>query len=183
MNNRQFEIEILNIHWLENTPEEIDLCAHGQVKIRIGNEIIVDKGESENHWTLSAMVIHLLRTINNNHNKENLVGEHLIPCCGHHIDHLENEESVRIQGCFTGINFWVEHTEQKVKLTTELQNVIYISKSEYEAEIKNFVDKVEIFYNVSKQKEMPNDNYDRIGYEKMWIEWRRRRNRIEQNYE
>jgi len=175
MKNKQFEIEILSIHWLENTPEEIDLCVHGQVKVRIGNEIIADKNEDENHWTLSAMSIHLLRTIENNHNSENLVGEHLIPCCGHHIDHLENNNDVHIQGCFYGINYWVEHNQQNVKLTTESKTEIVISKNEYQDEIINFVDKVEEFYKKSSPKQLPEDEYDRKGYEMMWKEWKRRR--------
>lgn len=178
MKNKQFEIEILDIHWLENTPEEIDLCAHGQVKVRIGNEIIADKKENENHWTLSAMSIHLLRTIENNHNSENLVGEHLIPCCGHHIDHLENNNDVHIQGCFTGINYWVEHNQQNVKLTTETKTEIVIPKNEYDDEIKNFVDKVEEFYKISSPKQLPEDEYDRTGYEMMWKEWKRRRTEL-----
>ena len=127
------------------------------------------------------MAIHLLRTIKNNHNIESLVGEHLIPCCGHHIDHVENESEVHIQGCFTGINFWVHHTNKKVKLTTESQNEIVILQSEYEDEIKNFVDKVEKFYIESKLKIMPSDDYDKIGYEKMWLEWKKRRTELKQH--
>ena len=178
MQDKQFDIEILDIHWLENTPEEIDLCAHGHVKVTIGNEIIVDQREKENHWTLSAMAIHLLRTIENNHNSENLVGEHLIPCCGHHIDHLESSTEVHIQGCFTGINYWVKHIDQGIKLTTEAKTEVIISKIEYENVITNFVDKVEDFYKISKPKQMPDDNYDRTGYELMWKEWKRRRAKI-----
>ena len=115
MKDKQFQIEILDIHWLENTPEEIDLCVHGQVKVKIGDEVIVDKGEKENHWTLSAMAMHLLRTLEKNHQEDDLVGEHLIPCCGHHIDHLDSELDVHIQGCFTGINFWVKHQNKAIK--------------------------------------------------------------------
>lgn len=177
MKDKQFDIEILDIHWLENTPEEIDLCAHGQVKVTIGNEIIVDRGEKQNHWTLSAMAVHLLRTIENNHNSENLVGEHLIPCCGHHIDHLENSTKVHIQGCFTGINFWVQHLDQNIKLTTETNTEIVITKKEYKNEIECFADKVEEFYKTSKPKQIPKDNYDRIGYEMMWNEWNLIRNK------
>jgi hypothetical protein len=179
MKDKQFEIELLDIHWLEDTPEEIDLCAHGQVKVRIGNEIIVDRREKEKHWTLSAMSIHLLRTIDNNHNPENLVGEHLIPCCGHHIDYLENSTEVHIQGCFTGINYWVQHIDQNIKLITESKTEIVIPKREYEIEVINFVDKVEEFYKTSKPKQMPDDNYDRTGYELMWKEWIRRRTQID----
>lgn len=179
MRDKRFNIEILDIHWLEDTPEEIDLCAHGQVKVRIGNEIIVDRRENEYHWTLSAMSVHLLRTVENNHNPENLVGEHLIPCCGHHIDHLENSSEVHIQGCFTGINFWVQHIGQDIKLTTESKTEIVIPRFEYENEIMSFVDKIEEFYEQSNPKKMPEDNYDRTGYELMWVEWKRRRKQIE----
>lgn len=179
MKDKQFEIELLDIHWLEETPEEIDLCAHGQVKVRIGNEIIVNRREKENNWTLSAMSVHLLRTVDNNHSPESLVGEHLIPCCGHHIDHIEDDTDVHIQGCFTGINYWVQHIDPNVKLTTELKTQIVIPKKEYEIEIINFVDKVEDFYKKSKPKQMLEDNYDRTGYEMMWKEWKRRRNQID----
>lgn len=175
MQEKQFEIELLDIHWLENTPEEMDFCAHGQVKVRIGHEMIVDRSEKEQHWTLSAMSVHLLRTIDNNHNPENLVGEQLIPCCGYHFDHLENSSDVHIQGCFTGINFWVQHMDQAVKLITESQTEVIISKKEYINEVKNFVDKVEEFYKTSKTKQMSSDQYEQTGYEMMWKEWKRRR--------
>lgn len=115
MNEKPFQIELLDIYWLENTPEEIDLCAHGQVKVKIEDEVIIDRGEKEIHWTLSAMAMHLLRTLKN-HEENDLVGEHLIPCCGHHIDHLEDDLDVHIQGCFTGINYWVKHQGEAIKL-------------------------------------------------------------------
>jgi len=50
----------LDVHWLENIDEEIDLCVHGQVKVKVGNEIIVNSPKSEYHWTLSAMAMHCL---------------------------------------------------------------------------------------------------------------------------
>src|SRR5690554_3575974 len=149
MKDKQFEIELLDIHWLEETPEEIDFCAHGQVKVRIGNEIIVDRREKENHWTLSAMSIHLLRTIDNNHNPENLVGEHLIPCCGHHIDHLENSTEVHIQGCFTRMNYWLQHVDDNIMPTTESKTASAIPKKQYARELINSVDQLEEFYQTS----------------------------------
>lgn len=174
MNNNQFRIELLNIHWLENIDEEIDLCVHGQVKVRIGNEIIVDNEKEERHWTLSAMAIHLLRTIEKDHHPGNLVGEHLIPCCGHHIDHLKNELDVHIQGCLNGINYWVKHFDSIVELKSESGSEIQITIEDYKEEIKNFVDEVENFYKKSKSKQLPKDEYDKNGYLMFWNEWRRR---------
>ena len=179
MKEKLFQIELLEIHWLEGIPEEIDLCAHGQVKVRIGNEVIVEKRGKENHWTLSAMAMHLLRTIENNHEENDLVGEHLIPCCGHHIDHLENELDVHIQGCFEGINYWVRHNEDTVTLETEKGIQVNISVEEYKTEVIDFVNKVEDFYKQSMPKKLPDEEYDRIGYEKFWSEWKRRFNEIE----
>ena len=174
MNDNSFQIELLEIHWLQNIPEETDLCAHGHVKVRIGNEVIVDKREHEKHWTLSAMAMHLLRTIETNHEEHELVGEHLIPCCGHHIDHLEGEKEVHIQGCLTGINYWVKHQNEAIRLETEKGNQVLLPIEEYKNEVVAFAEKVEAFYKRSKPKKLPDDDYDRKGYEKFWQEWNRR---------
>ena len=178
MSDKLFQIELIEIHWLRNTPEEIDLCAHGQVRITLGDEVIVDESEKGNNWTLSAMGLHILRTLEKNHEKNNLVGEHLIPCCGHHIDHLENELDVHIGGCFKGINYWVRHRGDTVLLETEKGNQVSVSAEEYKTEVVDFVNKVEDFYEQSKPKKLPNEDYDRIGYEKFWREWKRRLNEI-----
>ncbi len=169
------EIKLLSSHWIKFEDDEEDLCAHGQVRVRVGGEIIVDEGKKENFWTTSAMAMHLLRTLEKNHNPEKLVGEHIIPCCGHHIDHLDNEESVHIQGCMTGFNFWVEHNSNKVILTTDNDTKIEMSFDDYKIEVIGFVDKVEDLYKTSKPKKLPEDDYDRKGYELMWEEWRERR--------
>jgi hypothetical protein len=89
----------------------------------------------------------------------------------------ENSTKVHIQGCFTGINFWVQHLDQNIKLTTETNTEIVITKNEYKIEIKSFADKVKEFYKTSKPKQIPKDNYDRIGYEMMWNEWNLIRNK------
>ena len=89
---------------MRNTPEEIDLCAHGQVRITLGDEVIVDKSEKGNRLSVSA--------------------------------------------------------------------------EEYKTEVVDFVNKVEDFYEQSKPKTLPNEDYDRIGYEKFWREWKRRLNEI-----
>ena len=62
MTEKELEIELLSSHWIEFEDDVEDLCSHGQVRVRIGQEIIVDEGEKENFWTTSAMAIHLLRT-------------------------------------------------------------------------------------------------------------------------
>lgn len=178
MTEKELEIELLSSHWIKFEDDDEDLCSHGQVRVRIGQEIIVDEGEKENFWTTSAMAVHLLRTLKDNHNSENPVGEHLIPCCGHHIDHLEGEENVHIQGCMTGHNFWVEHNNDKVILKTENGTKVQLPFEDYKKEVLRFVDKVEDLYRTSKTKKLPKDDYDRVGYEMMREEWKKRRNEI-----
>lgn len=178
MSNPNFRIDTLKLHWINNFNEEIDLCVHGQVKVIIGMETIIDKCEQENmHWTLSAMAMHLLRTLEQDHGLDDLVGEHLIPCCGHHIDHLPNNPVVHIQGCFTGNNFWVKHHFNSVNLTTESVNFVTVGFELYKNEVLQFADRIEDFYHNSKPKELPEDDYDRTGYLMFWEEWRNRRSK------
>ena len=57
-----FSIEITEMHWLFKEDINADLCAHGKVKIEIGNEIIAPIEEDED-WTISATALFLLRTL------------------------------------------------------------------------------------------------------------------------
>ena len=177
-----FNIELLEINWIDEVDDQTDLCAHGNVKLTIGNEIVVDKTEEMDHWNLRAMGMHLLRTLKDNHTEEKLVGEHLIPCCGHHIDFLENEKKVHIQGCFTGHNFWVRHENKKVELTTETgKTQIVMNFEEYKNVILDFVDKISDFYSDSLPRILPEDEYDKIAYSKFWDEWNERRTEWKKN--
>jgi len=179
MTEKNLEIVLLTSHWIKFEDDDEDLCSHGQVRVKIGQEIIVNEGKKENFWTTSAMAVHLLRTLKNNHKPENMVGEHLIPCCGHHIDHLKEEENVHIQGCMTGHNFWVEHDIDKVILTTVSGTKIKLPFDTYKNEVLRFVDEVENLYRTSKPKKLPQDEYDRRGYELMWKEWENRKQEFE----
>jgi hypothetical protein len=179
MSSDHFHIELLELHWLEDTPEEIDRCAHGQVRVTIGNETIVDKDETEGeHWTLSAMAMHLLRTLEQNHESGNRVGDHLIPSGGYHINHLPGDPNVYIEeGCSAGHNFWVRHSAKQVHLTAESGQTVAVDFDLYKREILDFADKIKAFYDHSKSKELPEDEYDRTSYLMFWKEWNRRRNK------
>ena len=52
-----FTLEILDKYWLPGMPEEEDLCLHGEVRVRIGDDVLQD------HVCLSASAINLLRTL------------------------------------------------------------------------------------------------------------------------
>jgi hypothetical protein len=178
-----FKIELKKIHWLANYGDEneLDLCAHGKICVIIGNEIVADNSpDSNDWWSLTAMALHLLRTLEMNHTSENPVGDCLVPGEGHHIDHHPNNPIVHIETAYPmveGKNWWVIHLDKQVKLITESSKEVVIQFVDYKSEILSFVDKVQCFYNTSKPKTLPENEYDKEGYLKLWKEWKLRRNK------
>jgi hypothetical protein len=175
-----FKIEIISTHWLENYDDPDDRCVHGKVKVIFGNEIVAENSDDPNDWfTLSAMALHLLRTLETNHTEETPVAQCLVPGDGYHIDHRENQFQVHIETLYPmvyGYNWWVTHIKDKVKLETIIGNISIIPFEIYKKEILNFADKIEEFYKKSSPKNLPEIEYDKIGYLKFWNEWHTRRN-------
>jgi len=115
-----------------------------------------------------------------NHTSENPVGDCLIPSEGHHIDHHQKDPIVHIETVYPmveGKNWWVIHEGTHVKLITESSKETIISCEDYKNEVLTFVDKVYEFYKSSKPKTLPEDNYNKEGYLKLWAEWESRRNK------
>ncbi len=172
-----FHIELQKIHWLEsyNDEDNLDLCAHGKVRVTIGNEIVADNSsDPDDWWSLTAMALHLLRTLEFNHTSENKVGQCLVPSEGHHINHLPDEPMVLIETVYPierGVNWWVIHQDKQVRLITEANLETVIPFEGYKNQILQFVDKVQTFYEVSKPKTLPEEKYDREAYLKLWKEW------------
>lgn len=54
MNQTDFDIKILRQHWIKDdgNDDKYDLCSHGEIYIRIGNEIL--SNQETGSWTLSA---------------------------------------------------------------------------------------------------------------------------------
>lgn len=183
MSNHPFKIELQEIHWLESYGEEtqLDLCAHGKVRVIIGNEVVAENNQDrDDWWSLTAMALHLLRTLDQNHSKENLVGDCLIPSEGHHLDHQENTPYVHIETSYPmkkGVNWWVYHHNNNVKLVSEKFIETTIPFEEYKAQVLNFFDQVKDFYSTSKPKVLPKIKYDKEGYLKLWHEWETRRSK------
>ena len=174
MSKNNFSIEIIKMHWLYEENIHADLCAHGKVKVEIGNELIAGIKDDED-WTISAMALFLLRTLERNHTKENPVGEQIIPCCGHFLVFDNDMAEVYIGGCPSGIDFEVVHENGSIKLKTESEKETLIPFNLYKSEILKFVDKVEQFYIESGEKEIPEDEFNQKGYLEFWNEWRIRR--------
>jgi hypothetical protein len=181
MIRQEFSINLIKLHWLENYDDPDDRCAHGKVRVLIGNEIVADNTEDINDWwALSAMALHLLRTLETNHTEKTPIAQCLIPGEGHHIDHKEDDFTVHIETAYpmvNGCNWWVTHSKNKVTLETKSGFSIPIPFETYKQEVITFVDKIEDFYKKSSPKNLPIDKYDRDGYLKFWKEWHFRRNK------
>jgi len=170
---KPFEINIIDIHWLKNIDERNDLCAHGFLYLKIGDEIVSNK--ETGNWTLSSTALSLLRSIDSDYTKGDYANQ-LLPCCGHFFIADENEQTVIIQGCETGIDWKIIHVDaNKIKHVLENGKEITIDKEIYKQIVFDFADKVEQFYIESEPKNIPEDEFDRKGYLTFWKEWKRLR--------
>lgn len=165
----QFELKLLELHWLNNSDEQTDLCCHGKVFVKIGDEIVCDKDSLE--VTVSATALYFLRTINKDYKIDDFKNQ-LLPCCGHFLYAIK-DDLVDIGGCPNGIDWTIIHTkDSKVKLISEKGSIAIIEKDVYKKLVLDFADKVESFYQNSLPKIIPDDDFDRKGYLAFWSEWR-----------
>lgn len=164
-----FEIEIKKLWWIgdkEDNPE--DLCLHGHVIVKIGNEIL-----EYDHATVSATGLYLLKSITEDHiiYKEN----QMLPCCGFFMIPNDDLTSVDICGCPNGIDWSVIHEGKHVRIVTESGNETLVDLAEYSMTVYKFADYIEEYYNNCAPKIFPKDEFDRNGYIAFWNEWHRRK--------
>ncbi len=169
----QFELKLLGMHWLDDLDQQTDLCCHGTVFVKIGDEIICDKDRLE--VTVSATALYLLRTIKKDYKIDDFKNP-LLACCGHFLFAVE-DNLVDIGGCPNGIDWTIIHTkDEKVKHISENGSEAAIDKEFYKNLVLDFADQVENFYQNSLPKIIPEDDFDREGYLAFWKEWRNLRN-------
>ena len=173
MDKDQFIINILNLYWVNGENDDPDdLCLHGDVYVKIGDEVVADKYPC----TVSSTALYLLKSLKEDH----ILGEgenQMLPCCGFFIIPHDTNDTVEISGCPNGIDWTIFHTDCNVKLITEKGTETLIELKSYMEVVYNFVDKVEDFYKKSKKKNIPTDEFDYNGYIKFWREWKNRRNK------
>ena len=170
MTDSKFDIKILDLHWIKNVDDPTDLCAHGHVHLKIGDQIISDKASGD--WTLSSTALSLLRTMENDYKKDDYSNQ-LLPCCGHFFIADEKQETVIVQGCDTGIDWKIIHTnDNKVKHVLDNRYEVIIDNDIYKSIVLDFADQVEQFFKDSKPKTIPTYEFDKKGYLTFWKEWR-----------
>lgn len=178
MMNSKFVIDILDSHWIHGEKDNPDdLCLHGNVYVKIGEEVVADNYRC----TVSSTALYLLKSLELDHTM-GASSNQMLPCCGHFIIPSDVDDTVEICGCENGIDWSVLHTKGHVKLITEKGNHINIDLSTYMDIFFEFVDKVEKFYKNSRAKNIPTDEFKSDGYIKFWREWNNRRLGILKEY-
>ena len=170
MPDNNFDIKILDLHWIKNVDDPTDLCAHGHVFVKIGDEVISNKDSLD--VTVSATALYLMRTIKSNYKMDDYASQ-LLPCCGHFIIADDNKNFVDICGCPSGIDWTIIHTDDnKIKHISDNGKEATIDKDAYKKIVLDFADQVENFYKTSLPKTILTDDFDKKGYLTFWKEWR-----------
>lgn len=174
MADQSFDIQLLDIHWIQNVDDPTDLCAHGHVYVRIGKEVVTDQNTLD--ITVSSTALYLMRTLKENYKQDDYASQ-LLPCCGHFFVGDEGDDFVNICGCPSGIDWTIIHLgDNYVKHISESGQEAVIDKKLYTDLVLAFADRVEQFYEISQTKKIPEDEFDRNGYLAFWREWRKLRN-------
>jgi len=179
--NGNFELKIIRQHWIKDDGliDYQDLCSHGTVFIKIGNEIL--SSEDSGSWTLSVAGLLLMRTLKSDYAIGDF-GSQLIPCCGNFMYHNESGNKVEIIGCPNGINWSVTHNGFNVILTTEKGVATAVEITGYIKQILEFVNTVEAFYGNPKGKALTNDENESDAFKLFWKEWHELKLLLNYNY-
>ena len=108
MTRKTFDLKLLDIHWINDFDDPTDLCAHGHIFVKIGDEVVADKDSLD--VTVSATALYLMRTLKDNYKKDDYESQ-LLPCCGHFMYADDNNDFVNICGCTSGIDWTIIHTD------------------------------------------------------------------------
>ena len=161
-----FELKLLSQNWIGEDPDyRYDLCTHGKIYLKIGENIISDENDEE--WTVSTTSLGLLRSIIPDDETEEAYAK--IYHCG----------MLTMASCPISIDWTVRHDGNVVVISelwkqptinlkdgicylNDYQTVI-VEKAAYIREILNFADSVAEFMNRFPAKVLE-DKIDKILY-------------------
>jgi len=84
----------------------------------------------------------------------------------------EHEDYVIICGCPIGVEWTIQHLEGgDILHITPLGAQAVIGQQAYKEIVMKFAHEVETFYERSKPKNIPTEEFERKGYEAFWKEW------------
>lgn len=175
MPSADLAIKLLDLSWISGEDDPADLCAHGHVFVKIGDEILSNK--ESGIWSVSATAIYLLRTLERDY-QANDFSSQLLPYCSHSYYIDEDRNEIVFFGCPTGIDWTIIHTEYgKIKHVSDNGSKANVDWETYKNIVLVFADAVEAFYQMSLPKTLPDDKDDVKGYQLFWDEWHRLRNK------
>ena len=131
----QFEIRPLQLNWVHDSDGVNDLCVHGLLFLRIGNTIVSDAEDGE--WTLSAVALNLLRTLNPNYEGPE---DFVVPCCGEPQSH---NGKLSLSGCNQGIYWKIINNGDTIHHKLENSEEVAIGINEHKEKVFAFADAVE----------------------------------------
>lgn len=164
-----FRIGILALCWLDGQPEETDLCAHGIVRIHLGDNTLEDE------VSMSAAALHLLRTVRDDHEPDEMAK--LFPTDGFSWTPWGDPYPIYLGGCPNGgIDGTVTHEGDSVCIALEGLPEVRVPLADYCAEVFRFADAVEAFFTVGKPKVVQEGTLGELWYPLFWQEWCKYRN-------
>jgi hypothetical protein len=167
-----FSLRAIDLYWIRGDKDDVkDLCLHGRVAVKIGDEVLDDG--AKHSWTISAGALRMLHSLKEDH----FAGEeqHLLPCCGHFMFVEEKTNRLIICGCSNGIDWSVIHDNKDIKLITQSGKQTIVPYQDYKATVLEFADQVEHFYESCSAKVFE-DDFEKEGYNAFWTEWHMLRN-------
>lgn len=165
-----FAIGVAELCWLDGQPEETDLCAHGIVRIRLGESAL------EGEVSMSAAALHLLRTVRDDHEPDEMAK--LFPTDGFcwTPSGAATPYPIYLGGCPNGgFDGTVTHEGNAVRIALEGLPEVRVPLEAYRAEVFRFADAVEGLFAAGKPK-IIQDDLDKLWYPAFWEEWRGHRN-------
>ena len=170
-----FQIEVGSLAWIDGSADDPqDLCLHGHVRVQIGQRVLEDDA------TVSATALYLLKTLTEDKRMEPHSIQ-MLPCCGFFMIANKELTEVEIIGCDHGTDWSVIHQDGKIRLILPDGAEETVEMEEYRQQVYRFADTIEAFYRQCTPKELPQDSFDRNGYQTFWKEWHRRRNQVSEN--
>lgn len=165
-----FAIEAAELCWLNGQREETDLCAHGIVRICLGDYTL------EGEVSTSASALHLLRTVSDDHEPDEMAK--LFPTDGFCWTPSGGATPypIYLGGCPNGgFDGTVLHEEGFVRVALESLPEVRVPLEDYRAEVFRFADAVEALFRRSQPKVVA-DALDKLWYPLFWMEWHSIRN-------
>ena len=161
------ELYATDLHFIGESEQDslYDVCVHGKVFLKIGDEILSD-GQTE--WCVSASAYHFLRTLFQDRllDTEN----QMIPCCGHFLMPSEDKTTVTIIGCPNGIDFNVSHENEHIIIRTRDNKAFTVRFEEYANAVLTYAKQIDDFYKQNPPRRFQ-DKFEKDGFCAFCNEW------------